>query len=438
MNSGIDPLDSDTATLIEAYFDRLWPIMRSITGEGVRQTHDILSELVPLERIEIPTGTICHDWKIPQEWVVREAYVITPDGERILDIADNNLHLVNYSIPFRGKISREDLDKHLHSIEGEPDSIPYVTSYYAPIWGFCISHKMRNSLVEGEYEVVIDTDHIDGSMTMSEAVLPGSSSDEVLISTYTCHPSMANNELSGPLASAFLYRHLAALKNRKLTYRFVFIPETVGSIAYLSLRGDRMREKTVAGYVITCVGDRAPFTYKKSQREDSLADRAAAYVLQRQGDGSNRIRDFFPFGSDERNYCSPGYNLPVGVLARSWPGEFSEYHSSRDNRDAISFKSIASAADTLFEFCKVLEVNQVYENLFPFGEPNLGRRNLMETTGAGRTRRDHIDAIKWLLNQASGNNDLLSIAERSGINIDKLDEAACKCLDAKLLKIASK
>jgi len=254
-----------TPTELAAYFNRLWPILRSITGEGVRKTHDILSELVPLERIEVPSGSVTFDWTVPQEWVVREAYFVTPDHRRMCDVTKNNLHLLNYSIPFRGKVSLQEIDSHLHSLPDQPDAIPYVTSYYEPRWGFCLSHNQRQALPLGDYEVVIDTDLVDGKLTLSEAVLPGQEDREVLISTYTCHPSMANNELSGPLVAAFLYRRLAALSSRRLTYRFVFLPETIGSIVYLGLRGPVLKEKLIAGFVVTCVGDPGPFNYKRSR-----------------------------------------------------------------------------------------------------------------------------------------------------------------------------
>ncbi len=257
---------TETPTQIEALFDRLWPLLRSLTGEGVRATHDILSEYVPLQRIEVPSGTQVFDWTVPEEWNVRDAYLIAPDGRRIFDVADNNLQLVNYSVPFRGTLSRAALDAHLHSRRDMPDAIPYVTSYYQPRWGFCLSEVERQALPDGDYQVVVDTELSKGALTMSEAVLPGLESDEVLISTYTCHPSLANNELSGPLVAAFLYRRLAAWPERRLTYRFVFAPETIGAIAYLAMRGDHLRERLVAGYVVTCAGLDTHFTYKRSRR----------------------------------------------------------------------------------------------------------------------------------------------------------------------------
>lgn len=409
---------------IESYFDRLWPILRSITGDGVRETHDILGEIVPLERIEIPSGTKCFDWTIPDEWNVREAYIASPDGQRVIDIADNNLHLVNYSVPFEGTLTRQELDKHLHSIPDLPDAIPYVTSYYNRQWGFCLGDAARHALPDQEYTVVIDADLKAGSMTLSEAVLPGTSTDEILVSTYTCHPSMANNELSGPLVSAFLFRALAAKTSRHFTYRFVYLPETIGSIAYLSRIGEHLRAQTRAGFVLTCLGDPKPFTYKRSRHGDSLADKAAQIVLRDAYGNDVDILDFFPSGSDERQYCSPGFDLPVGVVTRSWPGRYREYHTFLDNKACIDFNTLRDSVSTLLQICDALEKNRTYRNTSPYGEPNLGRRGLMSTIGASRDRRTELDAMKWVLNLSDGSHDLLGIAERSKLPIDTIAGAA--------------
>ena len=424
----------ETPEEVAAYFDRLWPHLRSITGEGVRRTHDILGELVPLERIEIPSGTQCFDWTVPQEWVCREAYLIGPDGRRLLDVRQNTLHLVNYSIAFRGALSRAELDEHLYSLPEMPEAIPYVTSYYAPRWGFCLPHAMRTSLPEGQYQVVVDTEHLDGSLTISEAVLPGEEPGEVLISTYTCHPSLANNELSGPLLAAFLYRRLASIAGRRLTYRFVWLPETIGSLAYLARYGEHFRRRLVAGYVASCVGDRAGLTYKRSRRGDTAADRAALYALSRfQGD-SLRVQEFDPSGSDERQYCSPGFDLPVGVIARSIYGTYPEYHTSLDNRDFISFDSLVASIDAYLAALGVLDANAVYRRTAPCGEPQLGRYGLYPTLGGPTVRDESLAALRWLLNLADGSHDLLAIAERSKIEFAALDEAARKCLAAGLIE----
>ena len=422
---------------IESYFDRLWPLLRSLTGAGVRQTHDIIAEVVPLTRFEFPSGTRCFDWTIPKEWVVGDAYVVDPDGKRLLDVHENNLHLVNYSVPFEGRLDRRELDEHLHSVPQQPDAIPYVTSYYFPRWGFCLSDRQRQGLPEGEYQVVIRTQHIDGAMTVSEAVLPGDEEGEVLISTNTCHPSLANNELSGPLVAMFLYRRLASLTARRLTYRFVFLPETIGAIAYLSMRGELFCEKLVAGYVVTCAGSASPFTYKRSRRGDSLADRAASCVLREVDLSGSRIIDFAPGGSDERQYCSPGFNLPVGTLMRSEPNRYPQYHTSLDNKEFISMEALQGSIDTSFRLCMALDGNVVYRNLIPYCEPKLGSRHVIPAFTPGHVYAPDIErwiwAVRWVLNLADGKYDLLAIAERSRLDIDLLRSAAQVCLRAGIL-----
>ncbi len=422
---------------IEVYFDRLWPILRSITGEGARQTHDILSELIKLERTEIPSGTKVFDWTIPKEWKVNEAYIIDPNGKHILDAKENNLHLLNYSIPFRGVLSKTELDKHLYSLPDKPTAIPYVTSYYSPRWGFCLSQQQRDALPEGDYQIVVDTEHFDGSLTLSEAVLSGESSNEVLISTYTCHPSLASNELSGPLVATFLYRELAKLESRRLTYRFVFLPETIGAITYLHLRGEHLKKHLVAGYVVTCIGDAGNFTYKRSRQSSlsptlALVDRTAEHALKH-SQKPHKILDFSPLGSDERQYCSPGFNLPMGSLMRSQYGMYSEYHTSLDNKAFVSFEAMAESVGMYLSVMQVLERNRVYKNLFPYGEPQLGKRGLYETLGRN-TIPELSSAVFWLLNYANGDHDLLWIAEKSGYSLELLDKAARACLEANIIE----
>ncbi len=427
-------MSHDIIRQLEHYFDRLWPIMRSITGEGVRQTHDILGELLPLQRIEVPSGTQVLDWQVPKEWVIRQAYVIDPHGRRILDIRDNNLHLVNYSIAYRGRMPLEELQQHLHSLPEQPDAIPYLTSYYKPYWGFCLSHKQRERLPGGEYEVVIDSDHIDGSLTLSEAVLEGESDQEILFTSYTCHPSLAINELSGPLVCAFLYQHVANLPKRYYTYRFLFAPETIGSLCYLARRGDVLKRKLAAGFVITCVGHDAPFTYKRSRQPDSLANRAAEYVLRRDHAAHHEIREFHPIGSDERQYCSPGFDLPVGSLMRTPYDEYPQYHTSEDNKQLISFTAMSETIACYAEICRTLEMNRRYLNLQPHGEPQLGKRGLCPSLGSQQRIERQMQALLWLLNFSDGQHDLLAIAERSGLDIRELHQAAQNCLQQNLLR----
>jgi aminopeptidase-like protein len=358
---------------------------------------------------------------------------VAPNGRRLFDFADNNLHLVGYSIPFRGRLSRGELDAHLHSRPDLPTAIPYVTSYYAPNWGFCLNHEHRQSLPEGEYDVVVDTELIDGSMTLSECVLQGETEHEVLISANTCHPSLASNELSGPLVAAFLYRRLAALPDRRLTYRFVFLPETIGAIAFLHLRGEHLRKCLVAGYVLTCLGDARRFTYKRSRQGNSLADRAALHVLAR-ADEDAEIVDFFPQGCDERQYCSPGFDLPVGSFMRTMYWRYPEYHTSLDNKDLVSFPAMAETIDVCLEICRTLESDCRYRCLVPFGEPHLGKRGLYPSMGGANEKEARLRTQAWLLNLSDGKHSLLDIAERSGEAISALAEGAKICVAAGLLE----
>lgn len=422
---------------LEDMFDRLWPITRSICGPGLRDTLDILGDVMPHQRIEVPSGQPIFDWTAPREWHAREAYVIAPDGRRMLDLAVNNLHLVNYSVGFRGRLSRSELDHHLYSLPDQPDAIPYVTSYYAPRWGFCLSERERRSLPEGDYDVVIDTEHKDGSLTLAEAVLPGREDREILFSSYICHPSLANNELSGPLVLAFLYNRIASWPDRRLTYRFVLCPETIGALSYLHLRGDHLRRQVEAGYVITCVGDigvpERRFTYKRSRAGNTLADRAAIHTLSQTLAAPFKTVDFAPDdGSDERQYCSPGFNLPVGSLMRTMYGQYPEYHTSLDNRSLMSFPSMQGSVDAYELIASLLDGNVRYRNLSPYGEPQLGRRGLYATEG------NHVNAatsaVLWTLNLSDGEHDLLSIADRSGHPFPRILEAAKRAEQAGLLE----
>jgi aminopeptidase-like protein len=424
-------LEVESTAEVEALLERLWPILRSVTGQGVRETLEILSELVALRRIEVPSFTEVLDWTVPAEWVVREAYVLTPAGDRILDVRENNLHLLNYSVSFSGELTRAQLDEHLYSLPEQPEAIPYLTSYYEPRWGFCISHRQRERLADGLYRVVIDTEHIRGSMSIGEALLPGRERGEVLISTYTCHPSLANNELSGPVVAALLYRRLSRWRSRRLSYRFVFAPETIGAIAYLSLRGQHLRERLLAGYVVTCVGTDERFTLKRSRRGQTLADRAALHVLAGAKPPA-RVLSFFPTGSDERQYCSPGFDLPVASVMRSVYGEYPEYHTSLDDLKLIATKALIESVDVYERIMLALDANVRYLSSAPMGEPQLGRRGLYETLGARSSPRA-TEARLWVLNYADGDHDLLEVAELSGISLAELAIAGSECASAGLL-----
>jgi aminopeptidase-like protein len=420
------------ARRVEQYFDRLWPICRSLTGPGYRESLDILGEIMPTDRLRFETGRRVFDWVVPNEWRVRDAYFVDPHGVRRAHFAVNNLHLLGYSTPFRGRMRLSDLGPHLYSLPHQPNAIPYLTSYYQERWGFCLAHEELVSLPDGEYEVVVDTELRPGHLEVGEAVLPGETADEVLFSSYLCHPSLANNELSGPLTLAFLYEQVAAIARRRFTYRFVVTPETLGAICYLSARGGVLRERLRAGYQLTCIGDAGQFTYKLSRRGHTDADRAARFVLRDLG--AHEIIPFDPYeGSDERQYCSPGFDLPVGALMRTRYLRYPEYHTSLDNKSLISFEALADAVSACVRIVRALESNLVWQNTVMYGEPQLGRRGLYSTIGGLTSVDDRNRAMLWLLNLADGSRDLLAIAESSGQRLDLLASLAADLALAGLL-----
>jgi aminopeptidase-like protein len=403
--------NSELAHKLELYFDRLWPICRSITGNGLRTSIDILGEILPLVKHEIPSGTQVFDWTIPKEWNIENAYIICPDGKQIAAFSKNNLHVVNYSIPVNKKISWEELQPHLHHIPEMPDAIPYITSYYKENWGFCITHNEWKSLPrEGEYQVVIESSLEPGHLTWAECVLPGETEEEVLFSTYLCHPSMANNELSGPLAQAFLYEELKKMPVRRYTYRFLFAPETIGVIAFLAERGEQLKKNLRAGYVLTCCGDAGALTYKRSKHRSSLADRAAEHILKHSYAGYS-ILEFAVGGSDERQYCSPGFNLPVGSLMRTPYQRYSQYHTSLDNKEFISFPALAQTVEAYHRICKLLEANEKYVNQISHCEPQLGKRGLYPSSVDPLFNREETHRLLHFLSFADGDRDLIEIAE---------------------------
>lgn len=419
---------------IEKYFDRLWGINRSLTGNGNRETLRIFSELIDLKISEIPSGTKCFDWTVPPEWNVKEAWIKDSKGNTVIDFKNNNLHILGYSEPFEGELSLENLREHLYTLPEQPDAIPYLTSYYKQRWGFCLSENDLKQMNDDIYHVHIDSElNANGSMTIGEAVLKGDTDEEILLSTYICHPSMANNELSGPLVTAFIYKELTKKKHRRYTYRLLFLPETIGTICYLSMNGNQLKEKLKAGYVITCIGDKGNFTYKKSRLGNSLADRAAETVLS-QIEGNYSVEDFFPTGSDERQYCSPGFNLPVGSLMRTRYGKYKEYHTSADNKNFISFDAMEHSVKKYMEIFLLLENNFLYENKFPFCEPQLGKRDLYPTLGSQKDTADFVNAIMWILNFADGSNDLIEIANKSKVNFEILIGAAEKLVEKGLIE----
>ncbi|QJD87187.1 DUF4910 domain-containing protein [Cohnella herbarum] len=406
-------------------FDRLFPINRSITGEGVRQSLSILNEVVPISQREYPSGTECFDWTVPKEWNVKAAYVKDGQGRTLIDFADNNLHLMGYSIPFRGYVTRTELMEHLHTKPELPNAIPYMMSYYKENWGFCVEHNRLHEFTDDRYEVMIDSELKEGHMTFGEGYIKGSSDKEILLSTYVCHPSMAINELSGPLVQTMIYRYLLQKENPKYSYRFLYLPETIGSLLYLSLHGEELKQNVVAGYVVTCVGHGESFTYKKSKRADTLADKAAIHVLKQSGKPYT-IVDWNPFGSDERQYCSQGFKLPVGSLMRTMYGEYPEYHTSLDNRELISDEAMQETVQMYIDLIETLEANETYECTHIHGEPKLDKRGLYPYMGGTRTKAEkhRILAITNLIAFSDGSHDLIDIAEKLNVSGKDLREAA--------------
>ncbi len=397
---------------------------RSLTGKGNRETLKILSEIVDLDIREVPSGTECFDWAVPDEWNVNEAWIKNSDGIKVVDYEENNLHLLGYSQPYSGIVTCDELRKHLYTDPSQPDVIPYRTSYYSPRWGFCISENTLKELNDTNYEVLINAVHDPkGSMTIAEAFIPGESEMEILISTYICHPSMANNELSGPLVAAFLYDKLKESGNRHYSVRFLFMPETIGAIWYLSEYGDRIAKNLIAGYVLTCIGDAGQFTYKRSRRGNSTADSAAEYVLQ-QSCREFILEDFFPTGSDERQYCSPGFDLPVGSLMRTRYGKYKEYHTSADNKSFISFEAMDQSVNICADIIDTIDLNGTYYNTLPYCEPQLGKRGLYPTLGSVTDTAVAVEAMMWVLNLSDGNNDLLGISKRSRLGFEDISKAA--------------
>ncbi|SMB92679.1 conserved hypothetical protein [Hymenobacter roseosalivarius DSM 11622] len=412
--------------------ERLFPICRSITGNGVRETLAILREYLPeLVVHEVPSGTPVLDWTVPAEWNIRDAWVKNEKGEKVIDFRQHNLHVLNYSTPVRSWFTRAELDEHLFSLPDQPDLIPYRTSYYQPNWGFCLAHHDRLALPEGRYEVCIDsTLDAAGALTYGELLLPGSSQEEVLISCHCCHPSLANDNLSGIAVATFLARHLAE-HPRHFSYRFVFIPGTIGSITWLS-RNTETVQHIQHGLVATLLGGPGNFTYKKSRRGAADVDRAVAVVL-RDSRLPHEIRPFSPYGYDERQYCSPGFNLPVGCLSRTPFGEFTEYHTSADNLDFVRPEHLSQAIDIFSQVSNVLETNRYYRNLSPYGEPQLGRRGLYKGVGGGTEGADWQMAILWVLNLSDEEHSLLAIAEQSGLPYRLIERAAAALLACDLL-----
>jgi aminopeptidase-like protein len=423
------PLISEAWQLME----RLYPICRSITGDGVRQSLEIVGERIPLEIIEVPSGTAVFDWEVPREWNVRAAWIQGPDGRRIVDLRDHTLHLVSYSRPVRATMTLTELRPHLHSLPEHPDWIPYRTSYYREDWGFCLAHRVLEALPEGSYEVCIDSTLAAGHLRYGECVIPGTSTEEFLIFTHVCHPSLCNDNLTG-IAVTTLLAQLLQNASPRFTYRLVFAPGTIGSITWLA-RNERMVHRVRHGLVLGLLGDRGPLTYKRSRRQTADIDRIAGYVLPRVNNAA-RLVDFSPYGYDERQLCSPGFNLPVGRLTRTPNNEYPEYHSSADSFSIVDRASMAESLFACASLIRVAESNARYENLNPKCEPRLGKRGLFRSTG-GTHPAEFEHALLWVLNQSDGSQSLLDIAERSRLPFETLTAAVAALTSVGLLRRAA-
>ncbi|MDG4883989.1 DUF4910 domain-containing protein [Mesorhizobium sp. WSM4884] len=427
-------LSSGLGRQVYALAERLFPICRSITGDGVRRTLDILSEHVDLARHEVPTGTQLFDWTVPKEWNIRSASIIGPDGQKVVDFADSNLHVVNYSIPFKGTLTLDELRPHIHTLPEQPQLIPYRTAYYTPAWGFCMAHDRLAKMPDGLYRVEIDAELKDGSLTYGEYLHRGGTEREFLLSAHICHPSLANDNCSGLALLATLARSLKARKTR-YSYRFLFAPGTIGALAWLS-RNEEQVGLIDHGLVMSCVGDAAAPAYKRSRRGDAFIDRAMAHVLS--GRAGAKLIDFSPYGYDERQYCSPGFNLPVGMFQRSVHGTFPEYHTSADNLDFIAPQHLEDSFRILMDVIDIVEGDWTPLNLFPKGEPQLGRRGLYSALGGQKSSGMSSMALLWVLNLADGQHSLLAMAERSGLPFRELAAAARLLSDHGLLAQAGK
>jgi aminopeptidase-like protein len=429
VKAGIDP-----AELGEQMYElvrELYPICRSITGNGVRESLRQVGEHIPLKVHEVPTGTRVFDWTVPKEWNIRDAYVKNSDGLKVIDFKKSSLHVLSYSTPIRKRMSLAELRGHLYTLPNNPNWIPYKTSYYQERWGFCLSQKQLDDLKEGSYEVVIDSSLETGNLTYAECFIPGESSDEVLISCHICHPSICNDNLSGIALSTFLAR---SLQDRRLrySYRFIFIPGTIGAITWLALN-ETATHRIKHGLVVANVGDSGKMNYKKSRRGDAEIDRAVAHALKHSG-SPYEITDFSPYGYDERQFCSPGFDLPMGSLTRTPWGRYPEYHTSADDLSLVQPRYLADSCKTYFSVLDILENNNYYLNQNPKCEPQLGRRGLYRTMGGNVESKDAELAMLWVLNLSDGRRSLLEIAERSKLAFPTVHAAARALETAGLLR----
>lgn len=411
----------------------LWPINRSITGEGVRATlKQIKSHLPDLEIKSLPSGTKVFDWKIPKEWIVNDAYIISPSGEKICDFKVNNLYLLGYSAAYEGIVSLEELKKHLYTLPEQPEAIPYITSYYTERWGFCLSQNQYDQLEDGEYYVKVDAAHFDGVLNYAELLIPGKSKKEVFLSTYICHPSMANNELSGPAVVTFLAKWLSDLNDLNYSYRIVFIPETIGSIAYLSVHLSEMKDKIFSGFNVSCVGDDRSYSYLPSRNGNTLSDRVAKHILQ-YTDHNFKLYTWLDRGSDERQYCAPGVDLPIASIMRTKYGEYPEYHTSLDDLDnVVTPTGLDGGYWSIRRALEAIERNQNY-HITVLCEPQMGNRGLYPTLSTKKSK-EQVRLIMDVLSLCDGQHSLLEIAEYLKTPIWELYEIIDKLLDHSLIE----
>jgi aminopeptidase-like protein len=418
---------------------KIFPYCRSITGQGFRDTLRDLKEYIEqdgtarMDIYEIPSGTAVFDWIVPKEWVIREAYIEDEDGNRIIDMNDCNLHVLGSSIPVDRWIDLDELKGYIYTQPDQPDVIPYVTSYYKERYGFCMSENQKNAFKPGRYHIYIDSELKDGVLNYAEVVIPGESDEEVFLSTYLCHPSMADNECSGPVLSAALVRHVAAMKKRRYTYRFIYIPETIGSISYMSTSNhlQHMKEHIIAGFNLTCVGDDRDYSIVESKYANTLADRVLKNVLQYHTDGKYSNYSFLKRGSDERQYNAPGIDLPVVCFCRSKFGEYKEYHTSADNMQLVNPAGFQGSYDVMTKVIAALENNARY-CVNVLGEPQLGKRGLYPTISQ-KGSYDAVMALRDFIAYADGSMDLIDVSNKIGAPVENLCEIARKLENAGLV-----
>ncbi len=413
--------------------EKLFPICRSLSGDGVRESLRVIQNYVPeLQMHEVKSGTKCFDWIVPDEWNIKDAYIIDPDGNKIAEFEKSNLHVVGYSLPVDRTMPWEELDKHLHSIEGQPDAIPYVTSYYKKEWGFCLPHNQRKSLKKGDYKVFIDSSLKPGHLTYGECVFPGQLDEEVFISTNICHPSLANDELSGPIVATFIAKHLAEKKDRRYTYRLIWIPETIGAIIYLSKHLAHLKEKVIAGYTLSCLGDDNSYSMIESRLGNTLSDRVADHVLKHMASEYEHY-SYLDRGSDERQYCSPKIDLPIASLSRTKADKFPEYHTSNDNLEFISPQGLAGGHDLVVKCLDSIERNQRYKAVMS-GEPQLSKYGVYPTLSKKGSAAGFYKNLLDVLAYSDGNMDLLQISEKLDIDMQNLFEITDILLAHKLIE----